>query len=376
MKRFKFRGDVVDFDMIVVGAGVVGLAVARAAAKSGRAVLLLDGEADFGSWTSSRNSEVIHAGLYYPRESAKARLCVDGRERLYRYCLERGVPHRRTGKLVFAATDDQRDALVALHGTALANGVEDAILLDARDVGRLEPDLVSKGALLSPSTGIVDAHALMLAMLGDAEADGATFVPRSKVSSITRRGGDWIVQIEDHQDSRVSASTLVNSAGLHAQKVAAIIEELDPAFIPPLYLARGVYFSYSGRIPFSHLIYPLPEPGGLGLHLTLDLAGQARFGPDVEWIDDIGYAVDERRKPSFLAAARKIWRHIDPEKLQPGYAGIRPKLSAPGEAAADFVISGPGGHGCPGLVNLFGIESPGLTASLAIGTAVLEALDG
>lgn len=364
-----------DFDIIVVGAGVVGLAVARAAANAGRAVLLLDGEADFGSWTSSRNSEVIHAGLYYPHGSAKARLCVDGRERLYRYCIERGVPHQRTGKLVFAAATDQRDALVALHDAARANGVEDVILLDARDVARLEPNLVSEGALLSPSTGIVDAHALMLAMLGDAEAEGAIFVPRSKVTSITRHRGDWIVQIEGGPDAKVSAPVVVNSAGLHAQRVAAMTEGLDPSFIPSLYFARGIYFSYSGRVPFSRLIYPLPEPGGLGLHLTLDLAGQARFGPDVEWIDQIDYTVDERRKPSFLAAAQKIWREIDPEKLLPGYAGIRPKLAASGEAPADFVISWPADHGCPGLVNLFGIESPGLTASLAIGAAVMEALD-
>lgn len=361
--------------MIVVGAGVVGLAIARAAALRGKQILLLDGEADFGSWTSSRNSEVIHAGLYYPAGSAKARLCVDGRERLYSYCADRGVPHRRTGKLVFAATAAQRGALDDILASAHANGVTDAVLLDRRDIARLEPELAAEGALYSPSTGIVDAHALMLAMLGEAEANGALFVPRSKAARVRRRAGNWVVELEGEEGGEVSAPFLVNSAGLHAHKLAAVIEGLDPAYVPPVRFARGIYFTYSGRVPFSHLIYPLPEPGGLGLHLTLDLAGQARFGPDVEWIDDIDYSVDEARKPGFVAAARAIWPGADPEKLLPGYAGIRPKLSGPGDPAADFLISGPADHGCPGLVNLFGIESPGLTASLAIGAAVMETLD-
>lgn len=363
-----------DVDTVIIGAGVIGIAVARALAIAGRSALLLEGEAEFGSWTSSRNSEVIHAGIYYPAGSAKARSCIDGKHRLYQFCAERGVPHRRSGKLIFAAHAGQIEALADIERQALANGVDDLKVMNRQSARKLEPALNCAAALFSPSTGIVDVHSLMLAMLGDAEANGAMYVARSKVTSVRRRNDEWQVYVLGADEPAVTARHIVNAAGLAAQDVAHAIEGLEPAHVPPRFLARGIYFSYSGKVPFSRLVYPLPEPGGLGLHLTLDMGGQARFGPDVEWIDCIDYTVDEGRKPAFVAAARRIWADIDPEKLLPGYAGIRPKISGPGAAAADFVISGPADHGCPGVVNLFGIESPGLTASFAIADKVAEAL--
>ena len=364
-----------DVDAVVIGAGVVGIAAARALAMSGNSVLLLEAEHEFGSATSSRNSEVIHAGIYYPTGSLKAELCVEGRDRLYRYCEERGVPHRRSGKLIFAFNERQVADLEKLQRQAIDNGVGDLTLLDRDAVRRLEPELDCAAALISPSTGIVDVHSLMLAMLGDFEAHGGIYVARSDVERISGAPDGWRVHLRGAEDAAVTCRWLVNAGGLAAQSVAAGIEGLDPAHIPQRFLARGVYFSYSGKTPFSHLIYPLPEPGGLGLHLTLDLGNQARFGPDVEWIDTVDYAVDEARKPAFVAAARRIWPRIDPDRLLPGYAGIRPKISAPGEPAADFMISGPADHGCAGVVNLFGIESPGLTASLAIGDRIVKALN-
>jgi L-2-hydroxyglutarate oxidase LhgO len=360
---------------IVVGAGVVGLAVARALALAGRAPLILDGEADFGSWTSSRNSEVIHAGIYYPQGSLKARLCVEGKALLYAFCAARGVGHRNLGKLIFAHEAAQFDELEKIVVNARHAGVEDLVWLDAAAARELEPELDCAGALLSPSTGIIDSHAYMQALLGEAEAHGAMLVTRSRVGRISRAGEMWQVHLDDHPEPTVVAPILVNAAGLGAQALAAVTEGLDPAYVPPLHLARGVYFTHAGRLPFSRLIYPVPEPGGLGTHLTLDMAGQARFGPDVEWIDAIDYTVDPGRRDKFAAAARRIWPALDPDRLQPGYAGIRPKLSGPGEPAADFMICGPETHGCPGLVNLFGIESPGLTASMAIAELVTQLLD-
>ena len=364
-----------DVDAIVVGAGVVGLAVARAIARTGRSLLVLDGEDAFGTWTSSRNSEVIHAGIYYPAGSLKGRLCVAGRDKLYDYCAERGIPHRRCGKLIFAATQDQLGKLEEIDHLAKANGVDDLVRLGTGQVRDYEPELNCAGAFYSPSTGIIDVHAYMLALLGDAEAHGATFVANSLVERVARTSNGWEIYLPEGTAPVVTTGILVNAGGLTAQRLALATEGLDPGVVPPLHLARGVYFSYSGKIPFSHLIYPVPEPGGLGLHLTLDLGGQARFGPDVEWIDEVNYTIDEARKPSFVAAARRIWNALDPEKLIPGYAGIRPKLSGAGQPVADFVIAGPSDHGCPGLVNLFGIESPGLTASLAIADLVLAKLD-
>ena len=356
-------------DIIVIGAGVVGLAIARACARAGREVLILEGERQFGSWTSSRNSEVIHAGIYYPTGSLKAELCVEGRHRLYEFCRDFHVPHRRCGKLIVAANEQQVGELSAIAAAAAANGVDDLRPLTGREAAALEPHAACVAALLSSSTGIVDSHALMLAMLGDAEAHGAQFVCNTRVERIVARSGLLEVWVEG-SDEPICARHVVNAAGLAAQDLAAKTEGLDPCHIPPLFLARGVYFTYAGRAPFERLIYPVPEPGGLGTHLTLDLAGQARFGPDVEWINAIDYAVDPGRQPRFEAAIRKIWPAVDASRLSPGYAGIRPKLSGPCAPAADFVISGLDAHGLPGLVNLFGIESPGLTASLAISDRV------
>ncbi|GGD82620.1 NAD(P)/FAD-dependent oxidoreductase [Croceicoccus mobilis] len=359
---------------IVVGAGVVGLAVARALALAGKAPLILDGEDHFGSWTSSRNSEVIHAGIYYPEGSLKARLCVEGRQMLYDFCAQAGVPHRRLGKLVFAHGAAQFGELETILKRAEGAGVRDLRFLSRTEAQGLEPELDCAGALFSPSTGIIDSHALMLALLGVAEAHDAMLVTGSRVTHVTRAGGLWQMWLEGMDEPVVSAPLLVNSAGLKAQSLARATEGLDPAHVPPIHYARGVYFTYAGKLPFSHLIYPVPEPGGLGTHLTLDIAGQARFGPDVEWIEEVDYTVDPARHERFADAARRIWPALDPERLQPGYAGVRPKLSRPGEAAADFVISGPDDHGCEGLVNLFGIESPGLTASMAIAREVAAKL--
>lgn len=357
---------------IVVGGGVVGLAIGRALALAGHAPLILEGEADYGSWTSSRNSEVIHAGIYYPQGSLKARLCVKGKGMLYAFCAERGVPHQRLGKVIFAHESSQFGELEKIVAAARAAGVEDLRWLDKAEARDIEPELPCAAALFSPSTGIIDSHSLMQALLGEAEAHGAMLVTNSPVERITQAAGLWQIHLAGEAEPVVSAPILINAAGLGAQALAAVTEGLDSALVPPLHLARGVYFTHSGRVPFSHLIYPVPEPGGLGTHLTLDLAGQARFGPDVEWINAIDYTVDPARHARFAAAARRIWPALEPERLQPGYAGIRPKIAGPGEPAADFMIQGPVVHGQPGLVNLFGIESPGLTACMAIAAHVVD----
>jgi L-2-hydroxyglutarate oxidase LhgO len=361
---------------VVVGAGVVGLAIARRLALAGHEVIVLDRNGQFGMETSSRNSEVIHAGIYYPAGSLKARLCVEGRDLLYRYCEDNRVPYRRCGKIIFAATPDQHGALEAISQAALASGVEDVRWIEPAEVAVLEPDLPRSAALHSPSTGIIDSHGYMMTLLGEAEAHGAMFVGHTHVERIVRREGRWQIHVEGEADAVVSASILINAAGLGAQALAATIEDLAADHIPALHLARGVYFSCTKRLPFTHLIYPIPTPGGLGTHLTFDLAGQCRFGPDVEWIDTVDYTVDPGRHASFLRAARAIWPGLEASDLAPGYAGVRPKLSAPGAPAADFVISTPNDHGLPGLVNLFGIESPGLTSSPAIAERVAVAVAG
>jgi L-2-hydroxyglutarate oxidase LhgO len=352
----------------------VGLAVARAFALAGRTTLILEGEPRFGSGVSARNSEVLHAGLYYPSGSLKAELCVRGRALAYAFCEARGVPFRRTGKLIFAHAADQAVALDVIEAQAVAAGVHDLRRLTGAEVLQLEPALRCREALLSPSTGIIDSHAFMTALLADAEAHGAVLACNSRVERVERRGERWAVVIDGM--TAVAAPILVNCAGLGAQGLAAMTEGLVPEHIPPLRLARGVYFAYTGRVPFTRLIYPLPEPGGLGTHLTLDLAGRAKFGPDVEWIDRVDYAVDASRHARFVAAARRIWPELEPSRLVPAYAGIRPKLCGPGEPPADFCIAGPNSHGLAGLVALFGIESPGLTASMAIAERVLALLDG
>jgi L-2-hydroxyglutarate oxidase LhgO len=361
---------------VVIGAGVVGLAIARALALSGKDTLILERNARPGMETSSRNSEVIHAGLYYPQGSLKAALCVEGRDLLYSYCAARCIAHRRLGKLIFATEADQYDKLHAIQSAAHAAGVYDLQWLDGRDARRLEPDLTCRAALLSPSTGIIDAHDYMQGLLGDATNEGAIFVPHTEVEAVSRKGSDWLISIVGERAPVVSTPILVNAAGLGAQQVAAAIHAFSPSLVPPLHLARGAYFACTKKLPFRHLLYPVPVPGGLGTHLTLDLNGAARFGPDVEWIDKVDYRVDPGRHASFLEAARLIYPRMQAEDIVTGFSGIRPKLSGPGEGAADFVISSPIDHGLSGLVNLFGIESPGLTASLAIADHVMAALEG
>jgi len=348
----------------VIGAGIVGLAIARALATAGREVVILETEDAIGTHTSSRNSEVIHAGLYYPKGSLKARACVAGRQRLYEYCASHGVPYRRCGKLIVATSDAQVAELDSILKKGTDNGVDDLVRITAAQAEQMEPALRCAGALHSPSTGIVDSHALMLAYLGDAEAAGAMLGLRSSLEKVFLRDGCFELHVKDA--SPVRCALLVNSAGLRAPSVARRIEGFPASRIPRELYAKGNYYSLAGRPPFSRLVYPVPEPGGLGVHLTLDLAGQARFGPDVEWVDRIDYRVDPRRSEGFYAAIRRYWPGLPEGALAPGYAGIRPKISGPTEPAADFLIQGPAAHGIPGLVNLFGIESPGLTASLAL----------
>lgn len=357
-------------DCIVIGAGVVGLAVARALALRGLETLVLERERTIGTGTSSRNSEVIHAGIYYPEGSLKARLCVRGKELLYAYCRERGVPHRRCGKLIVATSPEQREVLERLQAAGRANGVDDLALITAAEAREAEPRLHCVAALHSGSTGIVDSHALMLALQGDFENAGGLLACGAPVLGGACGPNGITLQVGGEQPMEIAAGVVINSAGLHAQALAASLAGMPAALVPPLHLAKGNYYSLSGRSPFSRLIYPVPEPGGLGVHLTIDLGGQARFGPDVEWTDRLEYQVDPARAASFYASIRRYWPELPDGALQPGYAGIRPKLSGPGEAASDFMIQGEAEHGVPGLVHLFGIESPGLTASLAIAEAV------
>ncbi|CAD6562553.1 NAD(P)/FAD-dependent oxidoreductase [Paraburkholderia sabiae] len=359
-------------ECVVIGAGVVGLAVARALAARGREVIVLEAAEAIGVGTSSRNSEVIHAGIYYPRGSLKATLCVRGREMLYDYCAERGVPHQRCGKLLVATARNQIPQLEAIMARGKENGVLDLMRISGEEAQALEPALQCVEAVFSPQTGIVDSHQLMLALLGDAERDGAICAFHAPVEAIEAVNGRFVVKVGGNSPTTIGAACVINSAGLHANAIARKIRGLDARHVPPLYLARGNYFSISGRAPFNRLIYPMPNEAGLGVHLTIDLGGQARFGPDVEWVDSINYDVDPQRAESFYAAIRAYWPALPDQALQPAYAGIRPKLSGPGEPAADFLIQGPAAHGVRGLVNLFGIESPGLTASLAIAQRVCE----
>ena len=359
-------------DCVVIGAGVVGLACARALAQAGREVVILERETTFGSGISARNSEVIHAGLYYVPGSHKARLCVSGRDLLYRYCAERGIGHQRCVKLLVAPQPQQIDALKNIHARAQLNGVHDLRWLDSSEIRSIEPELDAHAALLSPSTGIVDSHGLMLALLGDAEHHGAMLALASPVRGGRVDGDGIVLQIVDGSgtETELRAGCVINAAGLDAIDIAQQIEGVPAAALPQAHFARGVYFTYRGRAPFSRLIYPIPEAGGLGVHLTLDLGGQAKFGPDVEWIDAPDYSVDPARAERFYTAIRKWWPALEDGRLDPGYAGVRPKIVGPGEPDADFRFDGPEQHGIPGLIQLFGIESPGLTASMAIGEHV------
>lgn len=359
-------------EVVVIGAGAVGLAIARALAQRGREVLILEAAERFGSGVSSRNSEVIHAGIYYPRGSLKARLCVAGRELLYAFCREHGVAHRRCGKLIVASNESQLPELGRIRAAALANGVE-LTPLTGVEARALEPQLNCAGALHSPVTGIVDAHGYMLALLGEAENRGALLACDSAVTGVALRPEGFLIAVNGAAPA-LEARALVNSAGLSAPAVARLMEGFPAERVPPAYLAKGNYFTLAGRAPFDRLIYPLPEPGGLGVHLTLDLGGRARFGPDVEWVEALDYAVDPGRAARFYGAIRSWWPGLADGALEPAYSGIRPKITGPGEPSADFRIDGAPAHGVRGLVQLFGIESPGLTASLAIAEHVAALL--
>jgi L-2-hydroxyglutarate oxidase LhgO len=364
-------GAVDSTDVVVIGAGVVGLAVARALALRGRNVLIVEAADTFGTGISSRHSEVIHAGIYYPRGSLKAQFCVDGRDRLYDFCERFGIAHRRCGKLIVATSADQLADLETIRSAAAGNGVN-LEWLDREQARRLEPEIECVAALFSPATGIVDSHGYMLSLLADAERHGATIVYRSRVAAMWLESASVLLAINDDERPTLRARMVVNCAGLHATQVAASIEGFPREWIPRTYYARGHYFSLAGRASFQHLVYPIPEPGGLGVHLTLDLAGQARFGPDVEWIESLDYTVNIERALRFYAAIRRFWPKLADGQLIPAYAGIRPKISGPAEPSVDFRIDGPGQHGLPTVINLFGIESPGLTSSLAIGMHVAE----
>lgn len=360
-------------DAVVVGAGVVGLAVARALALAGREVLVLDAAEGIGTETSSRNSEVIHAGIYYPAGSLMARTCVAGKHRLYRYCAERGVPHSNCGKLIVATTEEEAAKLEGIRQRAAANGVSELHLISRDEARAMEPALHCTAALHSTTTGIVDSHAYMLALQGDAENAGAVFAFHAPVlrGRVTDDGVE--IEVGGEEPMALRARLLVNAAGLHAPRLARGLAGMPEAHVPTAYYAKGNYFTLAGRSPFARLIYPVPVPGGLGTHLTIDLGGQARFGPDVEWVDSIDYAVDPQRGESFYAAIRRYWPELPDGALSPGYSGIRPKIVPQGAPAQDFVVQGPAVHGVPGLVNMFGIESPGLTASLALADHVLQA---
>ncbi|MFZ4535296.1 NAD(P)/FAD-dependent oxidoreductase [Propionivibrio sp.] len=364
---------------VVIGAGVIGLACARVLAQRGIDTVILEQHGAFGTETSARNSEVIHAGLYYPAGSLKAQLCVAGRRLLYDFCASHGVNHRRCGKLIVATSTAQESRLETLSRQGEINGVDDLQRLSAADARALEPVLRCSRALLSPSTGIIDSHGLMLALLGDAERGGAALALRSPFLAGAIEDNGFELEIGGQEATRLKAGIVINAAGLGAVRVAAALAGFPAARIPPAFYAKGNYYALAGRAPFSRLIYPLPEPGGLGVHLTLDLGGQARFGPDVEWLQNPlpkppDYSVAPARADGFYAEVRHYWPGLPDGALAPAYAGIRPKISGPNDLAADFLIQGPESHGIDGLINLFGIESPGLTSSLAIAELVAAKL--
>ncbi len=362
-------------DCVVVGAGVIGLAVARRLAQAGREVIVLEAAEGIGTVTSSRNSEVIHAGIYYRAGSLMARLCVAGKQALFAYCRERGIAHRNSGKLIVATRPEEIARLESIKAHAEANGVHDLEVLSGAQARALEPQLACEAALLSPSTGIVDSHGYMLSLRGEAEAAGAAFALLAPLHSGRVTANGFELEIGGDAQMQLFCDLLINSTGLAATTIARSLDGMPLDLIPPAYLAKGCYFSCSAKAPFSHLIYPVPEPGGLGVHLTLDLAGQARFGPDVEWVDHVDYTVDPARGEKFYPAIRRYWPELPDGALQPGYSGMRPKIVPPAVAVQDFMIQGPQTHGVRGLINLFGIESPGLTSSLAIADHVAELLD-
>jgi len=362
-------------DAVVIGAGVIGLSVARALALSGRETIVLETANAYGTETSSRNSEVIHAGIYYPQGSLKARLCVEGKEMLYRYCSERRIPFSKLGKLIVATAPEQVETLKEIKTKAGKNGVDDLQWLNREETLAREPCLSCEAALLSPSTGVIDSHGLMLSLLGDLENAGGILALNNRFESGSSVSNGFELDIGGADPMRLKCSMLVNCAGLAARDVALKLNGVRKAKVPMSYIAKGNYFSLTGKAPFKHLIYPVPEPGGLGVHLTLDLGRQARFGPDVEWIDKPDYSVDPRRGDKFYAAIRRYWPELPDGSLQPDYAGLRPKITGPNDQAADFAILGDETFGIPGFVSLHGIESPGLTSCLAIAREVLVKLN-
>lgn len=358
-------------DCVVIGAGVVGLAVARALALIGRAVVILERETAIGKGASSRSSEVIHAGIYYPPGSLKAHLCAHGRHALYAYCATRGITYRKCGKLIVATDESQVEALHALTTRGWTNGVKDLEWLTSSTLQTLEPALRGVAAVLSPSTGILDSHALMISLLGDAEAAGAVLALASPVVAATISDDGIVLDVGGAEPSQLAVQIVINSAGVWAPALARTFRGLDQDGLPHGRLAKGNYFTLAGPAPFARLVYPLPEPDALGIHFTLDLAGGGRFGPDVEWVDSFDYCVDMGRNVSFYAAVRRYWPDLPEGALLPGYAGIRPKIHGPGEPVPDFMITRTAGRGCQRLINLFGIESPGLTSCLALADAII-----
>jgi L-2-hydroxyglutarate oxidase LhgO len=367
-------------DALVIGAGVIGLAVGRALAQRGLETVVLERENAIGTGISSRNSEVIHAGLYYAQGSLKARLCVGGREQLYAFCESHGVAHRRCGKLVVATAPEQVPGLAQLAARGRANGVNDLALLGAAEALALEPALRCDAALLSPSSGIVDSHGLMLALQGDLERAGGALALCSPVEAMRCGGDGHVLEVGGAEPLALRARVVVNAAGLRAPALAAAMQGLDARQVPQARFSKGSYYALTGRSPFARLVYPMPQDAWLGVHLTLDLAGQARFGPDAQWLDvasadEIDYGVDPQRAAGFYADVRRYWPALPDGALQPAYSGVRPKIHGPAEPAPDFCIQGPREHGVAGLVNLFGIESPGLTSCLALADEVLARLD-
>lgn len=358
--------EVAEADVVVIGAGVVGLACARALALNGRDVIILEAEADYGTHTSARNSEVIHAGIYYTPGSQKARFCVEGKWMLYDYCKSRGVGHRNCGKHIVATEQDHISRLEELLATAQANGVDDLIEIDAAELARREPAVTGVSALYSPSTGVIDSHGLMMSYLGEAEDNGAMLALNCPVERGEVRGNGIYLETGGDTPMGLIARKVVNSAGLCSTKVSSSIEGLSAATIPDLYYHRGCYFTMTGKSPFNSLIYPVPPAGSLGVHVTMDLGGNVRFGPDAEPVDEVDYTVDPGRADAFYRVIRTYWPDLPDGALQPGYAGIRPKVDAVGGAGVDFLIQGPEETGVDGLVCLYGIESPGLTSSMAI----------
>ena len=360
-------------DCVVIGAGVIGLSVARSMALAGREVIVLEAEPEIGMHTSSRNSEVIHAGIYYGDGTLKARLCVQGRELLYQYCEDRQIPYKRLGKLIVASHKDERAKLTAIQTQAIKNGVDDLSFVDSARIRELEPAVDCEAGLLSPSTGIIDSHSLMISLQADIETGGGTVLTHNRIAKVEVTPNGFGISVEGVAET-FHCKTLINAAGLWASDVARDIRHFDTEHIERVHLAKGHYFAYQGKSPFSHLVYPMPADGGLGVHATNDMGGSARFGPDVDWVDTIDYAFDESRKRRFVDSIRKYFPDLDETRLVPAYTGIRSKLSGPGMPARDFVIQGQSQHGVAGLVNLFGIESPGLTAALAIGDYVRDLL--